>query len=72
MSKPFIRIKKITKAEFEKIKMIEPPFKIQTLFVQIVEKTKAFKTLYQQNLQELENFCGSLSQRAFSEELKLK
>ncbi len=55
----------LTKGEFEKIQMIKPPIELQTQFAQIVEKTEALKTQYQQSLQELENLYGSLSQRAF-------
>ncbi len=53
-------------------KIILPPYKIQTKFAQIVEKTEALKAHYQTNLQELENLYGSLSQRAFKGELNLK
>ena len=49
--------------------IIVPPKKDQTQFAQIVEKTEALKTHYQQSLQELENLYGSLSQRAFKGEL---
>jgi type I site-specific restriction endonuclease len=41
-------------------------------FVQIIQKTEALKTQYQQSLQELENLYGSLSQKAFRGELSLK
>ena len=46
-----------------------PPIELQTRFAQIVEKTEALKTQYQQSLQELENLYGSLSQRAFKGQL---
>lgn len=49
-----------------------PPIELQTQFAQIVEKTEALKTQYQQSLQELENLYGSLSQKAFRGELGLK
>lgn len=62
----------LTKGGFEKIKMIKPPIELQTQFAQIVEKTVALKTQYQQSLQELENLYGSLSQRAFRGELTIK
>ncbi|GAB1451783.1 restriction endonuclease subunit S [Draconibacterium sp.] len=62
----------LTKGGFEKIKMIKPPIELQTQFAQIVEKTEAIKTQYQQSLQELENLYGSLSQKAFRGELCLK
>lgn len=61
----------LTKGEFEMIKMIKPPLKLQTQFAQIVEKTEALKTQYKSSLQELENLYGSLIQRAFKGELKL-
>ncbi|MCF6148225.1 MAG: restriction endonuclease subunit S [Candidatus Kuenenia sp.] len=59
----------LTKGGFEKIKMIKPPLSLQTQYAQIVEKTEAFKSQYQQSLQELENLYGSLSQKAFRGEL---
>jgi len=62
----------LTKGGFEKIKMIKPPIELQTQFAQIVEKTDALKTQYQQSLQELENMYGSLSQKAFRGELVSK
>lgn len=62
----------LTKGGFEKIKMIKPPVELQTQFAQIVERTEALKTQYQQSLQELENLYGSLSQKAFKGELAVK
>jgi type I restriction enzyme, S subunit len=58
--------------EFKKFNFIYPPIELQTQFAQIVEKTEALKTQYQQSLQELENLYGSLSQRAFRGELSFK
>ena len=49
-----------------------PPLSLQTQFAQIVEKTEALKTQYQQSLQELESLYGSLTQRAFRGELGIK
>lgn len=49
-----------------------PNLKLQTQFAQIVEKTEALKSQYQQSLQELENLYGSLSQKAFRGELSVK
>lgn len=54
-----------------KLKFPVPPIKLQTQFAQIVEKTEALKTQYQQSLQELENLYGSLSQKAFRGELTI-
>ena len=62
----------LTKGGFEKIKMIKPPIELQNQFAQIIEKTEALKTQYQQSLQELENLYGSLSQKAFRGELSVK
>lgn len=62
----------LTKGGFEKIKMIKPPIELQTQFAQIVERTVALKTQYQQSLQELEKLYGSLSQKAFRGELEIK
>lgn len=52
-----------------KLEIPVPPIELQTQFSQIVEKTEALKTQYQQSLQELENLYGSLSQKAFRGEL---
>ncbi|HSV87905.1 MAG TPA: restriction endonuclease subunit S [Bacteroidales bacterium] len=56
----------------EQIDIFFPPITLQTQFAQIVEKTEALKTLYQQSLTELENLYGSLSQKAFKGELSIK
>lgn len=64
--------KRVPPAFFEKYKVIVPPIELQTQFAQIVEKTEALKTQYQQSLQELENLYGSLSQKAFRGELSVK
>lgn len=55
--------------KIKEIKIPVPPIELQTKFAQIVEKTEALKTQYQQSLQELENLYGSLSQKAFKGEL---
>jgi len=47
-----------------------PPLDIQILFSQVVDKVEGLKKLYQQNLAELENLYGSLSQKAFKGELE--
>lgn len=58
--------------QIEELKIIVPPIELQTQFAQIVEKKEVLKTQYQQSLHELENLYGSLSQRAFKGELKVK
>ncbi len=63
---------RISSGQIAKISIPVPPFELQTQFAQIVEKTEALKTQYQQSLQELENLYGSLSQRAFKGELTNK
>lgn len=60
---------KLNKENLDRIPVPVPPIQLQTRFAQIVEKTEALKTQYQQSLQELENLHGSLSQRAFKGEL---
>ncbi len=54
------------------LKVSCPPIELQTQFAQIVKKTEALKTQYQQSLQELENLYGCLSQKAFKGELGVK
>ncbi len=62
----------MNKTTCNSIPVIVPPIELQTQFAQIVEKTEALKTQYQQSLQELENLYGSLSQKAFRGELTIK
>lgn len=62
----------LTKGEFEKILMIQPPIELQTKFATIVEKVETLKSQYQQSLIELQNMYGVLSQKAFKGELKVK
>lgn len=65
-------IQNISQQTLEKLKIPTPPIELQTQFAQIVEKTEALKSQYQQSLQELENLYGSLSQKAFRGELAKK
>lgn len=65
-------MKNLNSSIVENLKIPAPPFKLQTQFAQIVEKTEALKSQYQQSLQELEHLYGSLSQKAFRGELQVK
>jgi type I restriction enzyme S subunit len=65
-------ISHLTGEKLKKMKLPIPPLELQTQFAQIVEKTEALKSQYQQSLQELENMYGSLSQKAFRGELGVK
>ncbi len=58
--------------DIKQFRVYNPPIELQSQFAQIIEKTEAIKTQYQQSLQELENLYGSLSQKAFKGELGLK
>lgn len=53
------------------VEVLNPPMKFQCQFATIVKKVDSIKTLYQQNLNELENLYGALSQKAFKGELDL-
>jgi type I restriction enzyme S subunit len=64
-----ITMKNLNSGIVENLKVPVPPIQFQTQFAQIVEKTEALKTQYQQSLSELENLYGSLSQKAFKGEL---
>lgn len=64
-----ITMKNLNSGIIENLKIPVPPIKLQTQFAQIVSKTEALKSQYQQSLQELENLYGSLSQKAFRGEL---
>jgi type I restriction enzyme S subunit len=55
--------------DIRQFRILYPPITLQIQFAQIVEKTEALKTQYQQSLSELENLYGSLSQKAFKGEL---
>ncbi len=52
-------------------KLRKPPIKLQNQFAMVIEKVEIIKSQYQQNLTELENLYGSLSQKAFKGELDL-
>lgn len=81
-SKPFVtemhskssgaNLPRASASVIESFKTYQPPLELQTQFAQIVEKTEALQTQYQQCLHELENLYGSLSQKAFKGELSLK
>jgi len=49
-----------------------PPVKLQNEFGDLFIKTEVLKAQYQSSLQELENLYGSLSQRAFRGDLRVK
>lgn len=61
----------ISKTNLLKHRIEVPPFLLQNQFAAIVEKIESLKLEYTQNLTELENLYGSLSQRAFKGELDL-
>ncbi|HVA98987.1 MAG TPA: restriction endonuclease subunit S [Bacteroidia bacterium] len=61
----------LTKGEFEKIKMIKPPFEAQKMFATIAENAEVIKEQLKSSLNDLENLYNSLSQRAFKGELDL-
>lgn len=61
--------KTLNLSELRKLQIPLPPISLQTQFAQIVEKTEALKSQYQQSLKELEQLYGSLSQKAFKGEL---
>lgn len=63
--------KMLTKGDFEKIKMIKPPFETQNQFAVFVEKIEGIKSRYQKSLSELETLYGALSQPAFKGTLDL-
>ncbi len=57
--------------DIKKLNISVPPLPLQNKFAQIVEKVESIKTKYEASLTELENLYGSLSQRAFRDELDL-
>jgi type I restriction enzyme S subunit len=56
---------KINQQSLKSIMIIVPPIKLQFEFATIIEKIESLKSRYTQNLSELDNLYGSLSQRAF-------
>ncbi|HMW36949.1 MAG TPA: restriction endonuclease subunit S [bacterium] len=72
MCKSIVGMANINAQELQGIKILIPQIELQTQFAQIVKKTEALKTQYQQSLQELENLYGSLSRKAFRGELGVK
>ena len=61
----------ISKQKLKFTRIPVPPITLQNKFSTIVEKVETIKSQYQQNLTELENLYGSLSQKAFKGELDL-
>ncbi|WP_028292697.1 restriction endonuclease subunit S [Oceanobacter kriegii] len=61
----------ISKANLKTAQLPVPPIDIQNQFAIIVEKVESLKSLYQQNLNDLEFLYGALSQQAFKGELDL-
>lgn len=64
-----IKVRHTSPGRIQEITVGIPPFSLQAQFAQIVEKTEALKSQYQQSLKELEQLYGSLSQKAFKGEL---
>lgn len=64
-------IASINSTQLKAFPLIKPPLPLQNQFAAIVKKTESLKAKYNQNLTELENLYGSLSQRAFKGELDL-
>lgn len=66
VGQPTLNIKQI-----EELPVITPPIHIQNQFAITVEKVEGIKSRYQENLNDLENLYGALSQKAFKGELYL-
>lgn len=52
-------------------KLRRPPIEMQNHFANVHMRVESIKTRYQQSLAELENLYGTLSQKAFKDELDL-
>jgi restriction endonuclease S subunit len=61
----------ISMKKFQSLDFIVPDMDVQDKFCAVVEKVESLKLKYKQNLAELENLYGSLSQKAFKGELDL-
>ncbi|WP_340122919.1 restriction endonuclease subunit S [Methylobacter svalbardensis] len=64
-------IASINSTQLKNFPLFLPPIESQNQFAAIVEKVESLKNHYQQNLTELENLYGTLSQKAFKGELDL-
>lgn len=64
-------IASINSTQLKNFPLIIPPITLQNKYVTIAKKADFLKNLYQQNLSELENLYGALSQKAFKGELDL-
>jgi type I restriction enzyme S subunit len=64
-----VTMKNLNSNSLESLEICLPPLELQTRFVDIIQKTETLKSCYEASLQELNNFYGSLSQRAFGHEL---
>ncbi|HMG83473.1 MAG TPA: restriction endonuclease subunit S [Ferruginibacter sp.] len=63
--------KRVPTNYFDKYKIVVPPIELQTKFADIVKKIAILKQQYTESLNEVENLYSSISQRAFSGELKV-
>ncbi len=63
--------RKLDSSAMQKLFVPVPPMELQIQFATTVEKIEDIKTRYQQNLTDLENLYGVLSQQAFKGELDL-
>ena len=61
----------LNKKIIENIKIGLPPKPLQSKFATIVQHVEQTKEQYQKSLDELRELFGSLSQRAFTEQLEL-
>jgi len=64
-------IASINSTQLKGFPLIIPPIDLQNDYAAIANKMESLKTLYQQSLNELENLYGTLSQKAFKDELDL-
>lgn len=61
----------INAQELQAIPILKPPYPLQNQFAAIIEQIELIKSRYIENVTELENLYGSLSQRAFRGDLNL-
>ncbi|MFS0670141.1 restriction endonuclease subunit S [Peribacillus frigoritolerans] len=65
------KVRHTSPSKIEEVMVSFPPLLLQNQFAAIVEKVEVLKAKYNQNLVDLENLYGSLSQRAFKGKLDL-
>ena len=66
-----VTMKNLNSKVLGNLKVLVPPNELMNNFIEVTHKTESIKSRYQQNLSNLENLYGAVSQKAFKGELDL-